>query len=336
MVDIMNFKNTVRRKLFSKMSDTQIELFYKVYYRLRYNDEMRKKIKCGNKNADKVFYVIRPRTDGIEGLLSLFWNVIRNIDYAIENNYIPVVDFQNYKTQYTMTKDENAWDYYFTQPSNYTLEEVYESQNVIISGLEIIWYKNSVYKADYSQYALDYLHQMVFKYVDYSDEVKRRVNDEIAKLNIDMDNTIGLYLRGTDYIKLKPSGHPVQPTPEQAIKVVDEFMEQYDLPTVFLVTEDGDIYDAIKNRYGDKCVTPTFDSYIYGYKGDAFLSCDKKIDEIAENAYERGMQYLIKMIIISECGYLIGGNTNGMWAANVFAKHEYRDKFIFDLGLYGK
>lgn len=331
----MNIKNYLRKMMFSKMSESQIELFYKVYYHLRYRNEMGKRLKGGNKNDDKIFYVIRPRTDCIEGLLSLFWNVIRNIDYAIENDYIPIIDFQNYKTQYRMSNEENAWIYYFTQPSSFSLSEVYDSKNVILSGLEISWYKKNIYKPDYSEKSLNYFRQLIFKYIDFSDEVKKRVDIEISKLKLDMNSTIGLYLRGTDYIKLKPSGHPVQPTPEQAMKIVDEFMHKYNLSTIFLVTEDGDIYDAIRKKYGDICVTPTFDKYIYGYVGKEFLSCDEKINQIADNAYERGMQYLIKIIILSKCGYLIGGNTNGMWAANVFA-NEFKDKFIFDLGLYGK
>lgn len=332
----MNIKNKIRKIVFSKLSESQIDSFYKLYYRLRYSDEMQKKISFGDNNPEKIFYVIRPRKDGIEGLLSLFWNVIRNIDYAEKNNYISVIDFKNYKTQYSINDIDNVWNYYFTQPSAYDLEDVYSSKNVVLSGLEIQWYKKEKYKANYDQKSLLDLHNSIFKYIDFSNNIKKRVNDEIDELGIDLGNTIGLYLRGTDYIKLKPSGHPVQPTAGQAIEIVDRYIEKYQPSNIFLVTEDGEIYDAIKSRYGSKCITPKFDKYIYGYDGSKFLSNDKCIDALAENAYERGMQYLIKMIILSKCGYLIGGNTNGMWAVNVFADKQFKDKYIFDLGTYGK
>lgn len=332
----MNIKNMLRKVLFSALTDSQIELFYKIYYRLCYNDEMQKKIKKGNQNKDLVFYVIRPRKDCVEGLLSLFWNVVRNINYAEEHNYIPVVDFQNYKTQYTMKDNENDWNYFFTQPSNYSLDVVYKSKNVILSGLEIQWYKKSLFKANYDQAALDNLHQKIFKSIDFSPEVKKRVNEEITSLNLELDNSIGLYLRGTDYTSLKPSGHPVQPTVSQAIEVVDNYLNKYNIISIFLVTEDGEIHDSIKKRYGNMCVTPKFDKYIYGYNGKKLLSNDEHIKDLADNPYERGMQYLIKMIILSKCGYLIGGNTNGMWAVNVFAENAFKDKYIFDLGVYGK
>lgn len=332
----MNIKNEVRKILFSYLSENSIQNFYKVYYRIKYSNEMMEKRSFGKLNADKTFYVIRPRQDCTEGLLSLFWNVVRNLAFAREHNYIPVVDFLNYKTQYSMNTRENVWEYYFTQPSQYDLEEVYQSKNVILSGLEIQWYRKSDFKVNYEQKILETLHDKIFSYVDFSEETKYRVEEEISHLNIDLDNTIGLYLRGTDYIKLKPSGHPVQPDVNQAVTIIDEYLCKYDISSVFLVTEDGKIYDAIKEKYGKMCVTPQFDNYIYDYDGNRFLSKDKSIEELASTPYERGMNYLVKMIILSKCGYLVGGNTNGMWAANVFANHKFKDRHIFDLGLYGK
>ena len=279
--------------------------------------------------------MIRPRKDGVEGLLSLFWNVVRNLDYAIDNNLIPIIDFKNYRTQYAINNVDNVWDYYFTQPSDYSLSEVYSSQNVILSGLEIQSYKKTKYHANYEHAKLDELHKQIFQYIDYSDKTKQRVNQEIEKLKLNLEDTLGLYLRGTDYIKLKPSGHPIQPTIEQAVEVADQFREKYNIANIFLVTEDGEIYKSIKARYREECITPSFDKYIYDYKGKNFLSNDECINKLEENAYERGMNYLVKMIILSKCGYLIGGNTNGMWAVNVFAEKEFKDLYVFDLGLYG-
>lgn len=332
----MNIKNIIRKCVFYCLNEHQVDFFYKIYYKVFYKNEMRKKVELGNLNSDKIFYVIRPREDCVEGLLSLFWNVVRNIDYALENKYIPVVDFQNYKTQYFQDENENSWEYYFTQPNDYPLNEIYNSKNVILSGLESQWYKKEKYKACYDAHSLKILHQEIFNSIDFSDEVKSRVKKEICELNIDLRNTIGLYLRGTDYIKLKPSGHPVQPNVEQAISVVDKFLKKYNLSKIFLVTEDGEIYDAIKKKYGENCITPRYDRYIYDYDGKKFLSKDASINDLADTAYERGMRYLIKMIILSKCNYLIGGNTNGMWAVNVFAENEFKDKYIFELGVYGK
>ena len=178
-VEIMNIniKNEIRRILFGKLSSKQIELFYKAYYRIRYPEEMEKKITCGSENSDLIFYVIRPRTDCTEGLLSLLWNVIKNIDYARENDYIPIVDFKNYKTQY-WESDSNVWEKFFTQPTSYKLEDVYQSKNVILSGLQIQWYKKDKYSLTFEDSKLIELNKFIFENIQFSKEVDLRVKNE--------------------------------------------------------------------------------------------------------------------------------------------------------------
>lgn len=336
---MLGIKNLVRKLLFSGMKQENIYNFYKLYYKLRYPKEMGRKCSFGEKNRDKVFYVIRPRTDGTEGLMSLFINVVKNLYYARDKGYIPFVDFENYYTQYQDTVDgnSNAWEFFFTQPSKYRIKEVYESKNVILSGLEIQWYETPLSsKGSYNNDSLFDVHNFLFEQIDFSEKVKNLTKREIDNLKLDCSKTLGLYLRGTDYTSLKPSGHPVQPTVEQAEQVVDEFIEKYSLNKIFLVTEDGQIYNKIKEKYGDMCVITTYDSFVENYDGKKLLSHDKCINELDSSPYKRGLNYLIKLIILSQCAYFVGGDTMGSRATLIFAGDSYKDKYMFNLGLYGK
>lgn len=330
-------KNQIRKILFKKMNQDSIDKFYKVYYRIRYPKEMQEKCSFGNFNSDKLFYLIRPRTDGTEGLMSLFINVVKNIYYARENGYIPVVDFENYHTQYDDVVDNkrNVWEFYFTQPSNYSLNEIYQSKNVIKSGLEIQWYRPKLFERRYDDDSLKALHEFLFSQIDFSSQVKSVVNGEIEKLQMNYAMTVGLYLRGTDYTALKPAGHPIQPTVEQAVQVVDYFMQKYPIDSIFLVTEDGNIYRKIKKIYKDKCIIVSFDSFVDNYDGKTFLSHNKSIDELNTSPYERGLIYLVKLLILSKCAYFVGGDTMGSWATMLFSENQYKDKYVFDLGTYG-
>lgn len=331
-------KNKLRKVVFSILNRQSIDNFYKIYYRARYPSSMQKKCSFGELNPDKYFYVIRPRTDGTEGLMSLFMNVIKNIYYAIDNNYIPIIDFKNYSTQYSdkINGETNSWNFYFCQPSTYTLEEVYSSKNVILSGLDIQWYHNQLFERNFSNNQLLKLSNFIYEYIDFNDEVKKNVNSQKEILKIKDETTLGLYLRGTDYTYLKPAGHPIQPTVNQATEIVDEYLKKYNIDKIFLVTEDGKIYDEIKKKYGKKCVIVTYDTFIRDYSGKNFLSHDKSINNLSDSPYERGLNYLIKIIILSECRYFIGGNTMGSWGACALSKESFFDKFIFDLGTYGK
>ena len=270
--------------------------------------------------------------------MSLFFNVIKNLHYADEKNYEPIIDFENYHTQYVGNVNgiNNAWEFYFTQPTCYSLDEVYKSKNVILSGLNIQWYRSEILRKSFDDVALNKLNDYIFSKIDFNDSVKGYVDDEINRLGIHFVNALGLYLRGTDYTALKPAGHPIQPTVEQAVEIVEQFRNKYKISQIFLVTEDYEIYKRIKEIYKELCITVSFDSFIKSYKGKKLIGHDISINEIDTSSYIRGLHYLLKLILLSKCRYFVGGNTMGSWAACVFKEKQYKDKYVFDLGYYGK
>ena len=77
----MSLKKTANSMLF-RFPKSWIDSFYRIYNIVFYPEMKEKKRSYGSLNPDKTFYVIRPRTDCIEGLMSLFINVLRQISYA--------------------------------------------------------------------------------------------------------------------------------------------------------------------------------------------------------------------------------------------------------------
>ena len=73
------------------------------------------------------------------GFFSSVVHVLQGIIYAEKHNLTPVVDMENYwVAELSSTKKindtYNAWCYFFEQISNYSLQEVYKSRNVILSA----------------------------------------------------------------------------------------------------------------------------------------------------------------------------------------------------------
>ena len=326
----MQIKNGLKHLLF-KMPRVVTRQFYIIYNYFKF-PEYREKKKCfGNLNSDKVFYIIRPRPGKIEGLMALFLDVIKQLDYAEKRNFIPVVDFENYETQY-YEKGKNAWEIFFNQVSEYSLDEVYHSKNVILSGLNALEKAPDFLSQKYDNSSLLYARKIVKKYIKVKPEIQVIVDNETNRLQI--DNCLGLYLRGTDYTKLKPAGHPVQPTTIQAIKIVDEYLVKNPHKNIFLVTEDADICLEIKKKYGEKVRTINDDIYISNYDGKNFLSMDdSSINQLGLSSFQRGITYLSKILLLSKCKDIIGGNTSGSWAACVLSK-SIDFLYIFDLGCY--
>ena len=177
---------------------------------------------------------------------------------------------------------------------------------------------------------LQEVHKLIKKYIKFSDAAIVKYKEELNSIN--PKEMVGLYLRGTDYTKLKPTGESVQPTVEEAIERAKQYMKNND-KKVFLVTEDEEVYKKVVSNLGDRVVTVSFDRYIKDYSAKNFLAKDSCIEQLAEDAHTRGMNYLVKIMLLSQCSCIVGGKTCGSWAACAFADEKTKID-IFELGNY--
>lgn len=302
-----------------------------LYYCIARRDVLQKKKSFGEYNENKIIYLIKPDyQDGVEGLLSLIHKQVIYIDYAKQKGYIPYVDWKNYMTQYYNGID-NVWEYFFEQPSEITEEEVYSCKNVYLSGWTFnninplgLFEKDIFFDKEIEKKSYD----LLFNNLRFSNEVLKAVEAEAQ--NIDIDICIGVYVRGTDYVRLKPSGEYIQPSVRQVEEQIIRFVNKYNAP-IFLVTEDGEIYDSLVSKFGKSIRTVSYDSFIYNYDGKDVLS---KSNVLEVNKKLRGQRYLVKMILLSKCKYLISSITQGSKFSYALNGGKYIDEYIFNLGLY--
>lgn len=296
------------------------------------------KARLGDLHKDKIFYVIRS-SGTEEGLLSLYSRTINEIYWARHKGYIPVVDFENYPTQYSMdciiNNTYNAWEYFFEQPEDIPLNEVYESYNVILSGWRTVFNKKDLQRPE-----------LIADNVPTEDEVSKcyefiRVNGAVQRYILDIindmksqlfsnNNVLGIFLRGTDYTKLKPKGHYKQPHVNEVIEVVKKFIETYDVDKLFLATEDMEIYSRINAEFGDLLIEYGED-YIDNYDGKTYIHTSHFGDK---TKYQVALDYLVKMLMLAECNYLISSLAGGSRYAIINNNNRYKHKYIFDQGKY--
>ena len=292
-----------------------------------------RKIPGGYNNPDKVFYVVR-RSGMKLGLFSIFNTHLARVDYALQNGMIPVIDMQNFNNSY-LDEGEfafvNAWEKYFEQPTEYSLKEVYASKNIILSdaGVPGVAPNNSMdFFSNYNG-ELSYWRKKCREYIRLKPHVKETFEETYRNLFDENDKVLGVLARGTDYVKLRPSKHPIQPTTEQLIEKADEVMQMYGCNKIFLATEDKEIADAFFAKFGNKCMTNTQD-YV-DYK-EGYLAEIKSENE--NGRYLRGFNYLITILILARCSCIVAGRTSGTVGAALMSDGwEY--SHFFDLGYYG-
>jgi hypothetical protein len=290
----------------------------------------------GSENNDKIFYIIS-FSRGKDGLLFIILCNLSHISYSLNRGYIPVVDLQNYDNQYldpgTLYK-ENSWEYYFEQPMGYTLNNIKNSKNIIISSqlqMPHLKYKIDFYIFNNPQRLL-YFRNIFKTYIKFNKTTNDFLSNEYKNIMADKNKVLGVLCRGTDYLLKKPAGHPRQPEPSEVIDMAKEVMSEKNCCHIYLATEDEEIYNLFKKNFGDKLLTNSQKRF-----GAEELNNIQYISEITggreRDKYLLGLEYLSSLNLLSKCSCFIGGRTAGTIGVYLMTEGFEYD-YIWEKGFY--
>ena len=276
------------------------------------------------------------------GLLSHYNKLLSCLANIVNQGRIPIVNlirFPNIFNGYnesSLSLDQNPWEYFFKQPFNYTLKGVktyakkyknYEccaykrpSSDVIFDNKFYMYYWNNLYKT----------------YFPIRDEIINEADNIRKKLFKKSENVLGIFLRGTDFLALKPKKHYIQPEPEYVFNDVDKFDEENNYDYYFLVTEDYLIRNKFSDKYKNKLKYLNTDlNFNYNYTGKDYTGNE---NVLANNKNVNGnmklmKDYIINIIILSKCIDIICGRANGSVMAFIITK-GFRNVKAYNLGKY--
>lgn len=326
------------RKLSFKRDSLRRELFSK--------GKQRKK-SFGKKNPDKTFFVIRPYyfmevnelAPTISNLLFHYYRNLQHLTHAVNNGWIPVVDWRNYGP-FPHQEDEpvngttDCWEYYWEQPSEYSLEEVYQSKHVILSNRNSRDYgyiPAPQMTAPFAAYGKRLATQCpeyakLFKFNEhtqkYFDERLEQVfpSDENARI-------LGVCVRAMSYGLKKHTNHPIQPTMEELKALIEKQMEQYSLDYCFVTCESQLVIDELTEYFGDdKLLALPRLRYT-----DAPTEEFNLLYEDGQK-YQTNLDYLAEMFLLSKCTCFLGGMSSGTRVALIWNEDQYENTYIFDRG----
>lgn len=282
----------------------------------------------GTRNPDKIFYILSRPIHTRDGLFSYLFSFLEQLDWVYTNGYIPIIDMQSYKNQY-LEEDkigvENAWEYYFLPLSTYSLEEVYESKNVLLG------YDDPCYKVDYEKkYNIDTMSRIYQKYIHYNPAILPMIQQEYEKYIDKNTKTLGVLYRGTDMCALQLKNHPIQPTVEELIKEIYRSMREWHCERIFLSTEDDKAVERLQAEFG-KILSCT-DQKRFENTGKTWLA-NIQFDRYRDR-YLRGIEYLITIELLSRCDCLIAGICAGSVCAQIMNHGNYQQMKMLVRGEY--
>ena len=256
------------------------------------------------------------------------YKYLAHIEYCLKHNYIPYVDMQFARTMYSGSGIKNPWGLFFDNPQYHGLLK-YQwiisdpgKGKQVVSEAELF---GCYWALGFDRYAEK--GEFIRTHLEINPEILRQVDEYSAEY--DTSNCIGLYLRGTDYVSLKPKGHYIQPDLKEVFPVVDSFLNEYK-GKILLVTEDKSYCSQLQERYGERLIVALPTNMIENYEEKKALSYTIEKQDILQNARE----YFIKILLLARCRYLIAGKTNGSLMALLFNGGEYEKIHLFDKGLY--
>lgn len=282
----------------------------------------------GEENPDKTFYIMSKEIRTKNGLLSLVFSVLEQLDRAEKNGWIPVVDLQSFPNQY-LEEDkigvENAWEYYYESLSSYSLEEAYRSKNVILG------YDDPCYQENYQKkYNIQRMMELYRKYIHIKKDLRDRIGEERKKQLGDASPILGVLYRGTDMNALKLQHHPIQPELKELVIEARKKYDEWKCEKVFLSTEDAESIEYFKKEFGDEVVYTN--QIRYTNTGKQWISDIE--NNRANDRYLRGEEYLTTISILATCDCLVTGISGGSVMAVIMNNNNYDHVEIIDKGLY--
>ena len=201
----------------------------------------------GEENPDKTMILIKSHIghEGIAGVLRYVLNKLEVIKKTGQELY-PVVDLGIYGevNQFSSGDGRNVWDMYFEPVSEFSVEDVYNSKNVLLAydGMKT---KNPYL---YEQDILADYPGLIKKYLHIKQDVIDFCEKQVAKVVPDgVKKYIGVVGRGSDYnmqLTGKLANYLMRPlSGEEILEKTKTLFSQGDYDGIFLATEDRKVFD---------------------------------------------------------------------------------------------
>jgi hypothetical protein len=209
----------------------------------------------------------------------------------------PVVDMENATTFYNeahpINGTRNAWEYYFRQPSDVSLETVYKSKYVVVCDGRFI---ASIYDD------IETPGRIIRKYLHVKSPILRFCDDFVSEY-LKGKSVLGVHFRGSD--QWLAQHHPTPARPEQMIERTRMLLDRFSVDRIFIVSEEQAYLDLFKSLFGEMvvstCAYRTYD--VDAYKIRPYPRID--------HMYNLGLDVLRDTLILSRADYLLALGANG-------------------------
>ncbi len=320
------------------------------YYKLRTRifEEVRKyrPVHYGDKNRGKFFFRISFEHSSLGLYSTIFEIVIPYCQFALRRGWIPVVDLKDMYMPLMQDEDkkgiENSWEYYYEQPiRGYTLENLYQSRNV----LEAKWWYRKVkgpqWKTMYptSKKKMKYWHDFIQSYIRLNSNIENRIALERERIFKPGHKVLGVGIRaglraGAMRQEKLYNNHPKQPTCEELMDIVEDKMNQWGCDYIFLSCDDREYFNKFRTKWGDKCWFVDR-KLLHYFENDVPVPTEQMYREFRDvTVRKRNEDYIVETYLLAQCNSCYSSHGGGATFAYFLNGGQYEYIEIYDGGVY--
>lgn len=285
-------------------------------------------------NQDKAIYVITENGNGW-GYFAEFRAMLCKLLYADRMGFYPYIDWrENFLYFDKEKKEENAFEYFFSQTNGLTLKEVEKSYMVAYSkSAEAVMVERELKKTDSYAGSDEFLKTMgkiYRKYISLNLETENKLMQEYHEL-LENEKVLGVHFRGTDYRK-EYDIHPTFVQLQDEIEVAYEIFEKYGYKKIFLATDEIAAIEEFGKKFGEKTVCYYKDTF----RGNTNISVAFSESNRNLHKYKLGYEVLRDTWTLSRCKGLVSGVSQVSTCARIMKesrRESYEQIRIIDKGI---
>ncbi len=152
--------------------------------------------------------------------------------------------------------------------------------------------------------------------------------------------TLGILIRGTDYIATGLSGTRKMASVEQMVPKIRKWMSDYGYEKIFLATEDADILSKMRKEFGKTMIALSQHRLSRNELrvGQVISEYEKEHggNEYAEKMEDTTVNYFYALYILSRCNaFMCSGQCNGWDTVLSLNENKYERTYKFSVGIDG-
>lgn len=258
------------------------------------------------------------------GFFANYRHVLEYLYVADKFELTPYIYFSNciYKEDKPVNGTDNPYEYYFLQPAISELDP--SNQGILVSNIthmDLVGYSftGTIRSYQISQEYIETMAEIQKKYVKLNSNTEDYIKNGIFK-SVYTGRILGVHARGTDF-RVGYKNHPEFIETQLYFEIIDTLLQESSWDGIFLATDDSEILEQFKNKYGSLLIFYEDVMRSSGMKSVAFQECNRK-----QHKYKLGLEVIRDVYTISHCSGFIGGISQVAICARII-KQSRTEKF---------